>query len=170
MHTVMWTFKVPDGTSKAALVETINATAHTYEGIPGLIRKYYGTDVASMEEILAELGGGVEFGGTAGIDAKNLEAEANSTPIIRYVDLVLYQAGVDPWQGDRLGRLQLSRDGLVARDRWIAGLFRDRGIPLASTLGGGYGSDEREVAERHVATILTLGTAFVTSRAGAAVV
>jgi hypothetical protein len=42
MHTIMWTFKVPDGTSKAALVETINATAHTYQGIPGLIRKYYG--------------------------------------------------------------------------------------------------------------------------------
>src|ERR1700737_4248883 len=42
MHTVMWTFKVPAGTAKAQLVETINATAHTYEGIPGLIRKYYG--------------------------------------------------------------------------------------------------------------------------------
>ena len=42
MHTVMWTFKVPAGTPKAQLVETINATAHTYEGIPGLIRKYYG--------------------------------------------------------------------------------------------------------------------------------
>ena len=39
MHTVMWTFKVPAGTSKAQLIETINATAHTYEGIPGLIRK-----------------------------------------------------------------------------------------------------------------------------------
>ena len=42
MHTVMWTFAVPEGTSKAKLVETINASAHTYEGIPGLIRKYYG--------------------------------------------------------------------------------------------------------------------------------
>lgn len=42
MHTVMWTFKVPPGTTKATLVETINATAHTYQGIPGLIRKYYG--------------------------------------------------------------------------------------------------------------------------------
>jgi hypothetical protein len=38
----MWTFKVPAGTPKAQLVETINATAHTHEGIPGLIRKYYG--------------------------------------------------------------------------------------------------------------------------------
>jgi len=42
MHTVMWTFKVQAGTAKAKLVETINATAHMYEGIPGLIRKYYG--------------------------------------------------------------------------------------------------------------------------------
>ena len=42
MHTVMWTFKVPAGTSKAQLVETINATAYTYQGIAGLIRKYYG--------------------------------------------------------------------------------------------------------------------------------
>ena len=42
MHTVMWTFKVPAGTSKHKLIETINATAHTYEGVPHLIRKYYG--------------------------------------------------------------------------------------------------------------------------------
>ncbi|HEY7242641.1 MAG TPA: hypothetical protein VH678_02005 [Xanthobacteraceae bacterium] len=42
MHTVMWTFKVPAGTSKAQVIDTIKATAHTYEGIPGLIRKYYG--------------------------------------------------------------------------------------------------------------------------------
>ena len=42
MHTVMWTYKVPAGTSKTQIIETINATAHTYERIPGLIRKYYG--------------------------------------------------------------------------------------------------------------------------------
>jgi hypothetical protein len=42
MHTVMWTFKVPAETSKAQLIGTIHATAHAYEGIPGLIRKYYG--------------------------------------------------------------------------------------------------------------------------------
>ncbi len=42
MHTVMWTFQVPEGTSKESLRQTIKATAHTYQGIPGLIRKYYG--------------------------------------------------------------------------------------------------------------------------------
>jgi hypothetical protein len=38
----MWTFHVPEGTSKQDLVKTINASAPTYLGIPGLIRKYYG--------------------------------------------------------------------------------------------------------------------------------
>jgi hypothetical protein len=48
MHTVMWTFKVPAGTSKAQLIKTINATAHTYEGIPGLIRKYMGSRLMAV--------------------------------------------------------------------------------------------------------------------------
>jgi len=74
-------------------------------------------------------------------------------------DLVLYQAGVDPFADDRLGRLGLSGAGLVARDRWVAGTLRARGIPFASTLGGGYGTDALEVAGRHTTSILTLGTA-----------
>ncbi|OAN59988.1 histone deacetylase family protein [Sphingomonas sp. TDK1] len=74
-------------------------------------------------------------------------------------DLILYQAGVDPFAADRLGRLSLSGEGLVARDRWIAETLRGRGIPFASTLGGGYGSDALEVAGRHATSILTLGAA-----------
>lgn len=75
-------------------------------------------------------------------------------------DIILYQAGVDPFAGDRLGRLALSLDGLVARERLVARLAVARGIPLASALGGGYGDDALEVSRRHVASILTLGAAF----------
>ena len=60
--------------------------------IDDLIKKSYGTDAGNMDEILAQLGGELEFGGPDGIDVKNLEAEANATPIIRYVDLIVYQA------------------------------------------------------------------------------
>ena len=61
--------------------------------IDELIKRFYGTDAGSMDEILAQLGGGLEFGGPdGGLDLKNLEAEANATPIIRFVDLILYQA------------------------------------------------------------------------------
>ncbi|HZG08190.1 MAG TPA: histone deacetylase [Allosphingosinicella sp.] len=72
-------------------------------------------------------------------------------------DLLLYQAGVDPYGGDRLGRLALTQDGLDARDALVAGLARARGLPLASTLGGGYGADAGEIAARHARTILNTG-------------
>ncbi len=90
--------------------------------------------------------------------------ETTLVPLLDEIDpqLVLYQAGVDPFAGDRLGRLSLTLDGLARRERLIAGLMTSRGIPLASTVGGGYGDDAREIAERHVASILTLGQAFAT--------
>ncbi len=75
-------------------------------------------------------------------------------------DLILYQAGVDPFAGDQLGRLALTLDGLERRERFVAGLAIDRSIPIASTVGGGYGDDALAIAERHVAAILTLGAAF----------
>lgn len=80
--------------------------------------------------------------------------------------LVLYQAGVDPYAGDRLGRLALTLDGLVQRDRAIARWMRVRGIALASTVGGGYGDDALEIAQRHVAAILTLGRAWAGTAGG----
>jgi len=72
-------------------------------------------------------------------------------------DLILYQAGVDPLADDRLGRLALSHAGIDQRDRFVALLAQARGIPLASTPGGGYGPDLKEIAARHVRSILTLG-------------
>ncbi|MBY0581596.1 MAG: histone deacetylase [Sphingomonas sp.] len=72
-------------------------------------------------------------------------------------DLILYQAGVDPYAGDRLGRLNLTEAGLVRRDQWIAAQACARRLPLASTLGGGYDHDAMAVAQRHVASILALG-------------
>lgn len=95
-------------------------------------------------------------------DAAYLEALTETLlPLIREFapTLVLYQAGVDPFGGDRLGRLDLSLEGLIARDRFIAEQLVRRGIPFASTLGGGYGEDALEVARRHVTSILTLGNA-----------
>lgn len=74
-------------------------------------------------------------------------------------DLILYQAGVDPYADDRLGRLALSDEGLVARERLVARLAG--GIPIASTVGGGYGDDVMAIAARHVRAILTLGEALL---------
>ena len=53
-------------------------------------------------------------------------------------DLVLYQAGVDPLVHDRLGRMDLSFEGLMARDRMVLEGCRRRGIPCSMGIGGGY--------------------------------
>ena len=55
--------------------------------------------------------------------------------------LVLYLAGADPHEGDRLGRLKLTYDGLEARDRRVMHWSWQRRIPLAFAMGGGYGQD-----------------------------
>jgi len=76
-----------------ALGKEIQPIVAPLHQIDELIKKNYGTDIGSMDEILKQLGGEVQLlaeGG--GLDMKNLEAEANATPIIRYVDLILYQA------------------------------------------------------------------------------
>ncbi|PXA86892.1 histone deacetylase [Nostoc sp. 3335mG] len=71
-------------------------------------------------------------------------------------DLVFYQAGVDPHEGDRLGRLALTDAGLEARDRFVMRLAIRHAVPLASVLGGGYGNDRMAVAHRHARTLLAL--------------
>jgi acetoin utilization deacetylase AcuC-like enzyme len=65
-----------------------------------------------------------------------LDLEGRFTP-----DVVLYLAGADPHEGDRLGRLKLSYDGLQARDRRIFDWCFSRGLPCAFAMGGGYGYD-----------------------------
>jgi acetoin utilization deacetylase AcuC-like enzyme len=58
--------------------------------------------------------------------------------------LVLYLAGADPYQGDRLGRLALTQDGLEARDRRVFDWCHQRRIPVAFVMAGGYGRQIEE--------------------------
>lgn len=53
--------------------------------------------------------------------------------------LLLYVAGADPHEGDRLGRLHISTDGMEARDRMVFDWAWQRRIPLAMSMAGGYG-------------------------------
>jgi acetoin utilization deacetylase AcuC-like enzyme len=63
-------------------------------------------------------------------------------------DLVLYNSGVDPHRNDRLGKLYLSSEGLLNRDRMVLDACLRRQIPIATVIGGGY--DELDpLVERH---------------------
>ncbi|MTI43046.1 histone deacetylase [Roseibium hamelinense] len=65
-------------------------------------------------------------------------------------DIAFFNAGVDPFEGDRLGRLAMSREGLIERDRLVISTLRQENIPVAGVLGGGYSTDIDELADRHV--------------------
>ncbi len=75
-------------------------------------------------------------------------------------DLVLYVAGADPLAGDRMGRLGLSGEGLAHRDRFVLGLARAQGVPVAVTLGGGYGEPLEETVRAHLRTVREVLRAF----------
>jgi acetoin utilization deacetylase AcuC-like enzyme len=55
--------------------------------------------------------------------------------------LAFYLAGADPHEGDRLGRLKLTYEGLAERDRRVLDALRDRRVPVALSMAGGYGHD-----------------------------
>ena len=67
--------------------------------------------------------------------------------------LVLYLAGADPHEGDRLGRLRLTAAGLAARDQRVLDAARARGIPLVVTMAGGYGEDLQQMVELQLRTV-----------------
>ena len=69
-------------------------------------------------------------------------------------DLVLYIAGADPYAGDRLGRLAVSKEGLAARDAVVLAAARGAGTPIAIVLGGGYCPDLEAIVDIHATTML----------------
>ncbi|QDV46482.1 Acetoin utilization protein AcuC [Stieleria neptunia] len=68
-------------------------------------------------------------------------------------DLVIYLAGADPYVGDRLGRMCLSKPGLAERDRAVLQWCIDRSIPVAVAMSGGYAADIDEIVAIHAATL-----------------
>ena len=77
-------------------------------------------------------------------------------------DLAVYLAGADPFEGDRLGRLGLTKAGLADRDRMVLDQLGALGIPVAIAMAGGYAEDVDDVVDIHVATV-----ALALERAGA---
>jgi acetoin utilization deacetylase AcuC-like enzyme len=64
-------------------------------------------------------------------------------------DLALYLAGADPYRGDQLGGLALSIEGLKERDRIVIGEAREKKVPLAAVLAGGYALDKEDTVTIH---------------------
>lgn len=88
-------------------------------------------------------------------DAEYLETldQALSRIVSFDPDMILYLAGADPYQNDKLGRLGLTIEGLRARDEMVLGYARSHGIPIVTTMSGGYAKDIADTVEIHCGTI-----------------
>jgi acetoin utilization deacetylase AcuC-like enzyme len=70
-------------------------------------------------------------------------------------DIVFYVGGADPFCEDQLGGLSLTKKGLLERDRQVFEAARRRGIPVATTLAGGYARHIEDTVRIHINTILS---------------
>ena len=68
-------------------------------------------------------------------------------------ELCFVLAGADPFEGDRLGRLALTKEGLAARDTLIRDTVSAAGVPICLTLAGGYAEDIRDTVDINVNTL-----------------
>jgi acetoin utilization deacetylase AcuC-like enzyme len=68
-------------------------------------------------------------------------------------DLAIYLAGADPFHGDRLGKLALTKAGLAMRDHFVLSTLRNAGIPVAIAMAGGYADNIDDIVDIHFATV-----------------
>jgi len=83
-------------------------------------------------------------------------------------EMVIYLAGADPFEDDRLGRLKLTKQGLLARDTAVFAACAERELPLAITMAGGYARQITDTVEIHANTILLARSMLDTRRAARA--
>lgn len=79
-------------------------------------------------------------------------------------DLVFYIAGADPFFGDRLGRMCVTKAGLASRDRLVFERCLRAGVPVAIAMGGGYADNIDDIVDIHVATIELANDVFFAER------
>ena len=81
-------------------------------------------------------------------------------------ELAIYLAGADPFEDDRLGRLSVSKEGLAERDSLVLESCRERGIPVAVTMAGGYARYVEDTVEIHFQSIERAATLLDQSGVG----
>jgi len=79
-------------------------------------------------------------------------------------DLAFFIAGADPFEGDRLGRLSVSKDGMAERDSIVFEACERAGIPVAVVMSGGYAHDVTDTVDIHESTIRIAAQSMVPKR------
>jgi acetoin utilization deacetylase AcuC-like enzyme len=68
-------------------------------------------------------------------------------------NLAIYLAGADPFSGDQLGRLSVTKKGLADRDKFILGICHEWNLPIAIVMAGGYAKEPQDIVDIHIQTV-----------------
>lgn len=82
-----------------------------------------------------------------------LRTGLNSALALAKPDLIVFLAGADVYEGDRLGRLSLTKAGIAARDQHLFSQCQQVGLPVAVTMAGGYGKDIHDTVDIQFQTV-----------------
>ena len=96
-------------------------------------------------------------------DAEYLDTLAQYLPLAidrAEPNAVIYLAGADPYEGDRLGYLSLSKRGLAQRDRFVMQTCHQAKLPMAVTMAGGYCPQVEHIADIHAQTVQVAASFF----------
>src|SRR6266540_3907074 len=136
----------------AVMSGTLDDAAQRRIGFPWSVamversRRSTGATIAACRTALADGMGDDAYLAALGVALPRAIAQARP-------QLAIYLAGADPYAGDRLGRLALSKRGLAARDAFVLDTLRAGDIPVAIAMAGGYANDVDDTVDIHVATI-----------------
>ena len=125
-----------------------NGTAHVFRDDPAVFTFSIHQEHLYPVKERSDLDIGLENG--AGDDVFNGRL-AGALPRVwdHRPEIVLYQAGADPYEDDQLGALRLTIPGLLERDRLVLEGCAERGIPVVVTLGGGYARKVSDTVRIH---------------------
>lgn len=95
-------------------------------------------------------------------DAEYLETLSEALPRIfsHQPDIVFYLGGADPFEKDKLGRLSLSKKGLMQRDEIVLEYAKQQGVPIVTTMSGGYAENIEDTVDIHANTIRAVKKVF----------
>jgi len=79
-------------------------------------------------------------------------------------EFVFFLSGADPFAGDRLGKLAISKHGLRERDRLVFGELQRRALPWVTVMGGGYGKNVDDTVDVYEATVAVAVAAMASGR------
>ncbi len=98
--------------------------------------------------------------GTSDAEYLAILSEALPRIFLHDPDIVFYLGGADPFEHDKLGRLSLTFNGLMQRDDMVLRFAREHGVPIVTTMSGGYAKDIKDTVEIHCNTIRAVKNVF----------